>query len=396
MKTNIEVSFYNNLSTLMQEIMRCNIGQRNEYIESLIGDNHSEECLSYIPYNVGYEIIYTNIILRKIIGDNTFIWCKNDKNDKKYSNSFGKTQYFNNNKYTFEKIHCEKTTTRQFWENRDGREFSIINRIQTPMGLIPREYIAISNIWIVINNPNNSKLCALIDDITFETSFTYKQYSSMDIENEINLLAYMFCIDGISYRNNKIYIPLILPYNCFIFNNVEHDSMISVVKNGINVEFEAWGNITDSRTLPLKKRWWNHMDMDYVSVFYETQYREMGISVSSNKIEVRFRHPTYAIYIMNISKEKVKYIKLFLSNTEYNDFKEYPSDIEWIGNTAIFWINRLFLLKNELHNNINFDRFYSHLIIDNEYYETQNIEVVALNFTTIKYEYGRNNKQHTG
>lgn len=102
MNTNIEVSFYNNLSTLMQEIMRYNIGQRNEYIESLIGDNHSEECLSYIPYNVGYEIIYTNIILRKIIGDNTFIWCKNDKNDKKYSNSFGKTQYFNNNKYTFE------------------------------------------------------------------------------------------------------------------------------------------------------------------------------------------------------------------------------------------------------------------------------------------------------
>lgn len=32
--------------------------------------------------------------------------------------------------------------------------------------------------------------------------------------------------------------------------------MISVVKNGINVEFEAWGNITDSRTLPLKNRWW--------------------------------------------------------------------------------------------------------------------------------------------
>ena len=33
----------------MQSIMRYNIGQRNEYIKSLIGDNHSEECLSYIP-----------------------------------------------------------------------------------------------------------------------------------------------------------------------------------------------------------------------------------------------------------------------------------------------------------------------------------------------------------
>ena len=378
----------------MQNIMRYNIGQRNEYIESLIGDNHSEEYLSYIPYNVvRYEIVYTNIILRKIIGDNTFIWCKND-NDKKYSNSFGKTQFFNNNKYTFEKIHCEKTVTRQLRVG-ENREYSIINRIKTRMCLIPPENIAISNIWIVINNPNDSKLCNLIDDITLESWFKYKQYLSMDIENEINLLAYMFCIDGIRYRNNKIYIPLILPYNCFIFNNVEHDSMISVVKNGINVEFEAWGNITDSRTLPVKYRGRHHY-MDFVSVFYETQYRKNGISISSNKIEVCFRHPTYAIYIMNISKEKVKYIKLFLSNTEYNGFKEYPSDIEWVGNNAIFWINRLFLLKNELHNNINFDRFYSHLIIDNEYYETQNIEIVALNFTTIKYEFGFNNKQHTG
>ena len=64
--TNIEVSSYNNLSTLMQEIMRYNIGQRNEYIKSIIGDNHSEDCLTYTPYNVGYEIIYTNIILRRI------------------------------------------------------------------------------------------------------------------------------------------------------------------------------------------------------------------------------------------------------------------------------------------------------------------------------------------
>lgn len=214
--------------------------------------------------------------------------------------------------------------------------------------------------------------------------------------------------DGISYQNNNIYIPLILPYNCFIFNDVEYDSMISVVKNGINVEFEVWGNITDSRTLPLKnRRWHQHHNMDFVSVFYETQYKKAGISISSKKIEVNFRHPTYAIYIMNISKEKVKYIKLFLSITQYSsnstngifdsyDFKEYPSDIEWVGGNAIFWINRLFLLKNKLHNNINFDRFFCHLIIDNEYYETQNIEIVALNFTTIKYEYGRNNKQHTG
>ena len=43
--------------------------------------------------------------------------------------------------------------------------------------LIPREYIAVSNIWIVINNPNDSKLCDLIDDITFESfelCITYK------------------------------------------------------------------------------------------------------------------------------------------------------------------------------------------------------------------------------
>ena len=239
---NVEVSFYNNV---MQEIMRYNIGQRNDYIKSIIGDNHSEDCLTYTPYNVGYEIMYTNIILRRIIGDNNFIWCKNDKNDKKYTNSFGKTQYFNNNKYAFEKIQCEKTTTRR--GKTDGkREFSIINRIQTPMGLIPREYIAVSNIWIVINNPNDSKLCDLIDDITFESfelCITYKKYLSANIENEVNLLAYMFQVDGISYRNNKIYIPLILPHNCFIFNNVICDSTISVLKNGNNVEFETWGGL---------------------------------------------------------------------------------------------------------------------------------------------------------
>ena len=87
---------------------------------------------------------------------------------------------------------------------------------------------------------------------------------------------------------------------------------------------------------------------------------------------------------MNISKEYVTSIKLFI-NTNVNDYFEYKlNDIEWFDNHAIIWFNRKFLLVDELNTNLNFSCcIRPYLIIENTYYDDHKIEIIALNFNVM-------------
>ncbi len=85
---------------------------------------------------------------------------------------------------------------------------------------------------------------------------------------------------------------------------------------------------------------------------------------------------------MNISKKYVNSIKLFISTNEILTDTEYKlNDIEWFDNHAVIWLNRNFLLLNELNNGINFTRCNkAHLIIENTYIENNPIQLIAVNF----------------
>lgn len=359
---------------------------QNKYINKII--NKTTNVILYTPYNINKEIVYTNIILQKIIGDIHFEYSKKINN----KNSFGEAQYYNNKKFSFEKIEINNK-----W----------INIIKNT----PYENAGITNLWIVIDNPTNLKLNDLVDNIRLcYGGMLYQSYCTSDIENEINILSYIFNVTTIKYENKKIYIPLIIPYNSIILNNGYYAAEILVTKNNIdgtrtNVICEIYGNIIDTNVIyELENTQTNREDVklfsgakekaegntnnvthNFSSIFYQTQFIcENIITINKNNVKLYFLHPTYVLYIMNISKEYVTSIKLFI-NTNVNDYFEYKlNDIEWFDNHAIIWFNRKFLLVDELNTNLNFSCcIRPYLIIENTYYDDHKIEIIALNFNVM-------------
>ena len=70
----------------------------------------------------------------------------------------------------------------------------------------------------------------------------------------------------------------------------------------------------------------------------------------------------------------------------FGNLKEYNSnhDIEWIGNSAIYWINKSFLFPNKMHKNINFKMLKSKIMIDNTYPKEQDIELIFLSTSVLR------------
>lgn len=171
--------------------------------------------------------------------------------------------------------------------------------------------------------------------------------------------------------------------------------LINIDGSRTNVLCEVYGNICDANVIPELKNT-NNLTHNCSFIFYKTQcVGEDYISTYINKIILNFMHPTYALYILNISKEFVKSIKLFIiyylsDHTIITNDSEYKlNDIEWFDNHAIIWFNRNFLLVNELNNSINFSCCARpHLIIENTYSDNHKIEIIAFSFEEILYRYG--------
>jgi hypothetical protein len=363
----------------MNELIEGIRGAQNLCIDEIINKKTQYDYIDYKPYDKNnIDILYTNIILKKIIREECFIWFK----PKKYSNSFGGEQYYRNHKFNFEKLPFQSET----FNPVNFYHCKTINRIQKTAS-ISYENLALTNIWVVIDNPMNLKLNVLVDTLSLGNNFYYQKYQSNDIESEINILASIFKVDGIQYKNNKILIPFILPYNGFILNDIPDEVTVNIKKkNNIVIDFTVYANICNTNVFPLLSNTTN-LTHKFAFVTYQTQYTGTEqILTNKNKINLNFNHPVYVIYIMNISKEKVESIKLLLKPNRNEIYIEYKlNDIEWFDNYAIIWFNRNFLDIKELNNNtINCSMFHRiQLIIENSYVIEQDINIVAVNVNSI-------------
>ena len=349
----------------------CN-GSQNKFIDDLINEKAGEPLLSFELKSNDIEIRYTNTILQKILGEKHFEWSDPTKN----RNSFGQALYYNKYRLNFEKIPIINDK---------------INKI--PINAFPCANIGITNIWIVINNIENRKLDDLVESIELMCGgCRFAIFRSDSIENEINILAYIFKVHGIKYKDDKIYIPMIMPYNSFILNGILHETCIYINKKEdiSQIDYEIWGNICDTKIFPQLSHT-NNLNHKFSSICYKTESTGgLPLSIRSKRIRLDFNHPTYALYITNISKDYIKSIKIFLRDTESalyannNAWEEFQlNDIEWFNNHAIIWFNRNFLSLNEFNNSINFSRHDGYVMIDNSYIDARYIEVCSIRFEVL-------------
>lgn len=367
-----------------------NYGVQNRHIHDLLQQKHDGEgytLLWYEPHNIDRDTVYTNLIVKKVLGDAFFSWA----DAKHHRNSFGHTQHYNGHRCTFQRILT------------NARPFEGFNKM--PKDAFPFEHAAFTNLWLVIDNPQNVQLRDLVDTIEFESGgHRYQRYSTSDIELEINVLAHMFQVDGVAYQPGNIRVPIVVPYNVFIFNNTHHDARIRVLKHTNHVpNVNVYANVCDTRVFPELSHTTN-MTHKGSFVFYRTQYTgPETISTTKPHVRLHFSHPTYALYIMNVSKERVKSMKLFLdnhTNTRIIATYECPfNDIEWHDNHAIVWFNRQFLTLEMLNTHVNFSCCHTpYMTIENTYSDLKPnpIEIVAVSFDMLRHGGGMTGLRYVG
>ena len=356
------------------------------------------------------DTTYTNLILQKVLGDACFSWA----DARHHRNSFGHTQHRHGHRCTFQRILT------------NAGPFEGFNKLKS----LPMDNAAFTNLWVVIDNPQNVQLRDLVDTIEFESGgHRYQRYCTSDIELEINVLAHMFKVDGVAYHPGKIHVPIVVPYNAFIFNNTHHDARIRVLKHTNHVcGVDVYANVCDARVFPELSHTTN-MTHKCSFVFYRTQHTgTQTISTTKSLVRLHFSHPTYALYIMNVSKEQVTSIKLFLDNytnsfelrsSELGGFPpqaelasvntpntrtiatyEYPlNDIEWHDHHAIVWFNRQFLTLESLNTHVNISCCHSPYVTMENTYSDLNpnpMNIIAVSFDMMRIGDGMTGLRYVG
>jgi hypothetical protein len=368
------------------------LGHYRHIDELLQTRNHNGyELLCYTPHIINRDVVYTHLILRKLIGDASFSWA----NEKSYAHSFGQAQHYENHTFKFERIQDSSITV-------PPGTYAHLDFNKIPKGIYAYNNVCFANLWLVFDNPTNVKLGELVDHIEFEHGgHLWQRHSTSDIEQEINILSQIFKVDGITYKNRKIYVPLIVPYNVFIFNDTHHGARIRVMKYGKKVDADVYGNVWDANAIPLLAHT-NNMTHKCVSVLYRTQFTGVEtISTTNVNVKLHFSHPTYAVFIMNISKDRVSTIKLFSDRNIYTGskttYEHQLNDIEWFDTYVIVWFNRKFLILEELNTNFNFSPCENaHFMIDNSYSDLHAIEIIAVSFDMMYQGEGMTGLRYSG
>jgi len=427
-------------------LRRLNYGIQNQHIQDVIEKRgiSSKGMIQYNPLVFDRDIFYTNKVLRKILGDSCYSWASPFSSSR---NSFGKPQYYREHNFPFMLIGNKSDQINKWICQRDealqhyaaitqqvtlvpftkcsakplpsvsciSEAYSVSNEFANEVWFnngktenFPFKKLAFTNLWITIDNPQQLKLRDLIQTIEFEIGgILHQRYCCYDIENQINILAYIFGVDGIKYEDGRICIPLVIPFNVLILNGTYHEAKIRCMCiNGWLADFKIYANVcdVDAFTVLAPTDEFTHKCN---FVYYRTQFTGTEtICKEKNTIRLNFMHPCYAIYIMNISKEYVTSIKLLWDHCSYPHerggqegvYNEYLlDDIEWFSDHVILWFNRNFKVFTEMNKNFNFSCSpRPHLIIENTYTKPREIEIVAVNFDLFSYGGGVSGIRYIG
>ena len=387
---------FQNEYILPSSLVRFNYGVQNQHIQDVIEKRgiSSEGMIQYNPLRFDKDIYYTNKVLRKVLGDSCYSWANPFSNSR---NSFGKPQYYREQKFPFMLIGNKSDQINKWIGTSAGGVWLNNGKSKN----FPFKKLAFTNFWIAIDNPQQLKLRDLIQTIEFENGGIRQQhYCCYDIENQINILAYIFGVDGIKYEDGRIYIPLVVPFNVLILNGTYHHAKIRCMSNNKWLtDFKIYANVCDvdafTELAPT-----DEFTHKCNFVYYRTQFTGTEtICKEKNTIRLNFMHPCYAIYIMNISKEYVTSIKLLWDHySEQGVYHEYfLDDIEWFSDHVILWFNRNFKVFSEMNKNFNFSCSpRPNLIIENTYTEPHEIEIVAVNFDLFSYGGGVSGMRYIG
>ena len=241
----------------------------------------------------------------------------------------------------------------------------------------PDDDTFVMNLWLEIDNPNDCSLNDLVANIEMNCSNSrVERYGSSDLESEINTLCYLFKYECISYKDHKIYVPLVFPYNVPIFLNSHHTFSISVTPANetqdkpSDVLFDVYGSVCNVSSFPTLKDT-NSMTHDIFSLYYEHQYTgpdvlpkctllectEPHVGVPKNMVRrdtvngmnhystttvvsdgkivstvtelmICFNHPCYLFYVTGLVKDTLLAVDIVLRKRDYSKFKYRPDYVE--------------------------------------------------------------------
>lgn len=288
----------------------------------------------------------TNKILSEIISDSSFVWSPTV------------TSYIEFGRIQSARITQEKVSNLSEIFTLDKKDdlnhysslFSFLDQKRSKIHMKfkwpPRNdtiHSTYFNFWIVIDNPEKKRL----NDIIYRISIEYgglriQEHDSIDIENELNMLCTFFNYKKIEYKNNKIYIPLVLPN--IILLTCHHNMSINIhlKQTSITPWFKSW--FINSEVNTTIKLYSNKCDgnllselYNYLSFFRTARYSELLNCKRSSIFTFFFNETIHLIYIININESDIDFIRVKLNDVEMK------FDISYQDNVLIIWINRNFL-----------------------------------------------------
>ena len=219
-----------------------NYGIQNQHIQEVIEKRgvFSKNMITYYPIGFDKDIYYTNEVLRKVLRDPCYSWANPFCTSR---NSFDQPQYYRKQTFPFMLI-GKKSDKINRWQysgiSGNPAQNSLSNTALSKkqggfwcngqtIALMdfPFKKLAFTNLWIVIDNPQQLQLRDLVQTIEFDIGGIRQQnYCCYDLENQINILSYIFGVDGIKYELDRIYVPLVVPFNILVLNGTYHEAII--------------------------------------------------------------------------------------------------------------------------------------------------------------------------
>ena len=357
---------------------------------------------SYVPKYVDTECNMVNQIIGRIVNDPHFSWYESKYNGL---NCFGISPISASNTVTFSKIDT-------ILDSLSNQRYNVCalttgtTRSESPDPLNS----VITNLWIELDNPTHVTLNELVSYIEMHYgSNRVEIYRSNDIETEINVLCYLFKYEAITYKDGKIRIPLIFPYNVPIFLQSYHEFSITIYSKGTpdKITYNVYGCIHPTSEFTSLEHT-TSMTHNCISLFYEHQSTgEDIISADENTthdIHLHFNHPCYVLFVTGLRRDQIIDTQLVMkarvgvvdyrSIYDENDITILPvREREWIKerdrDVLILYFNKRFLEYDQIQDSVNFSQIdHIYLRITNTIVEPMHVNIFAVNANIMRHRGG--------